>query len=249
MVKFVVAGVQRTGSTLICASLDSHPDVYCDGEAFKVKNWKLNKYPYVPDYGYLKYVDQSVWRKALHHVYRRRPVENYLDQFFASSETQATGFKLMYSHVKRFPTVVPYVKKHDFKVIHVERKNILKVWVSTVGARQRGFHSRENVERVKVHIPLHNLMKRLDWLSEQSGKWKDIFSHSNDYMHIDYESFIKDKNTYLNEICNFLDVEGQELGSDLKKLTSDDLSEVVENYDEVKEFLAHTPYQACLEPA
>ena len=247
MVKFVVAGVQRTGSTLICSSLDSHPNIYCDGEAFKVKNWKKSNYPYVPDYGYLNYVEQSMLRRVLHLCYRKKPVEEYLNDFFQKSAQKAVGFKLMYSHVKRFPTVVPYVKEHDFKIIHLERKNILKVWVSTLGARQRGFHSQEKVGRIKIFVPLHNLRKRLDWLNDQSGKWKDIFSKSNDYIHVEYESFVKDKPAQLGRLCDFLGVETQILESNLKKLTSDDLSQVIENYDEVKKLLIGTPYHYCLD--
>ena len=74
--------------------------------------------------------------------FRPSLTSRYLNEIYGGGNT--VGFKLMYSQVRRFPEIVPYLLKHRIAVIHLIRANILNSVLSGEVARDWGqFHFKE----------------------------------------------------------------------------------------------------------
>lgn len=241
MIKFCILGIQRTGTTLIRTTLNSHPRVRCAGEVFKIKSWRSSAYE--GELGYSIYINESLTRKIRHHIAKNSLAHDYLEFLYDIKGYEAIGFKLMQNQLKQFPLLVPYLKSNNIKVIHVIRENVLKTWVSRRAAVARGYHSRQTVGKLKIEIPTADLVKNLNRLSVDSQRWADIFAKTPNYISVRYEEFVNNRQHECMRLCGFLGIEVQDMGSSLVKMTSDNLSDVIVNYDEVRECLMGTPYE------
>ncbi|MEL7447995.1 MAG: sulfotransferase [Pseudomonadota bacterium] len=245
MKKFIVAGIQRTGTTYIRTCIDSHPATRCIGEAFKVKNARGKAYG--GDLGYATYLNESRMRWVRHYLGRTGMIHEYLDHVYALEGFEAVGFKLMYSHARRFPCIVPYMLENNVSVIHVERKNVLKTLVSVITARARGaHHSTKKVDVTQIELDAGNLVDRLARIQRDGQRWQEVFEGKVPYVKVTYEDFVADRDGQSAKVQEFLGLEPHTLKSDLRKLNPDDLSKIITNYDHVAEVLAGSPFEWCL---
>src|SRR5215212_5764909 len=95
--QFVIVGTQRTGTTLIRTSLDSHSDLICSGEVFKG-----GRRPYKELDGYWAYCRATPFNRVRHYVARKRNVREFLSRLLSREGAEAIGFKLMHSHARRY---------------------------------------------------------------------------------------------------------------------------------------------------
>lgn len=239
MTKFIIVAAQRTGSTMIRLSLDSHPSVRCFGEEFHRKR-KLEQC-------YRSYIKKSFRRKALHYLWSRQPVSEYLDWLYEQAAYDTIGFKLLYSQANLNPWVMGYVRRHRIRVVHIVRKNVLKKLVSKIAKRSDGVsHSMQEVaDRRPVHVPVRTLIFRLKRISKRDADWTRRLS-ALPYLKVSYEDFVSNPETP-KKILDFIGVDrDQPLHSPLKKLNPDRLEDIVANYEEVRERLIGGPFAYCL---
>lgn len=245
MVKFVVVGVQRTGTTLIRTAIDSHPDIYCAGEVFKVASLRVEQ-SYRGEDGYAQYKSKNRLNVLKHYLRRSALTREYLDHLYATGAHQAIGFKLMYNQSRQFPTIIPYLKSQQVKVIHVVRENTLKTLVSRLTARVRGkYHSTVQLGAIKISLPIATLVKRLQGIEYQSRQWGEVFGGDN-YVRVVYEEFVQNQSEESARIVDYIGVRKLAIESPLVKLNPDDLSDIVENYDQVVRVLKGTPFERYL---
>lgn len=245
MKKFIVAGIQRTGTTFIRTCIDSHPAVRCVGEAFKVKNARGKAYG--GEHGYASYLDESRMRWLRHYVARKGMISEYLDSLYALPGYEAVGFKLMYSHAKRFPCIVPYMLENNVSVVHVERKNVLKTLVSVITARARGaHHSTKKVGVTQIELDATNLVQRLARIQADGQRWTEVFEGKVPYIKVTYEDFVADRDAESAKVQAFLEVAPHPLESALRKLNPDDLSKIITNFDAVRAQLEGSEFEWCL---
>lgn len=248
MTKFIVVGVQRTGTTLIRTTLDNHSQVRCAGESFKAKRWRVR--PYMGDLSYQQYIEEQGYGVLFRRLCRSAITKEFLQHLYSQPNDGAIGFKFMADQSARFPAVVPYVKEHGIKVIHVVRENTLKTWVSILTAKARGgFHHEGTgaVEEVKVNVPIATLLKKLQSIYDSSQQWAEVFQPHADYTQIKYEEFVSSRASEMVRLCDFLNVQHEQAESELKKLNSDDLADLIENYDQVRAALKCTSFEWCTE--
>lgn len=247
MVRFVVVGTQRTGTTLIRTSLASHPRIRCEGEVFLTGSRKTKPYP--GELGFNAYLSQSFHRKLGHYLWRGRTVRQYLDNLYSLSGYDAIGFKVMYSQVRfwRYPMVIPFIKEHQVRVIHVVRDNALKTLVSRVTAAARSlYHSTNAVSTRKVTLSIGDLQYKLREICRESTFWETTFRDIVPYLRITYESFSGNRELEEQRMLAFLDMDYAPLSSSLVKINPDDMSQLIENYDKVCEHLKNTAYARYL---
>jgi len=187
-----------------------------------------------------------VVRKYLENFFRRS--KDYINEnnFFNSStnklvnEPKAIGFKLMAIHIRR----IPYLKKwivnnNDVKIIILKRKNLLEKYVSGVARYKRNIaHSTKQVEKVKVKLDLIDLKNYIEKITNEY-KMLDRFRKSNASITIYYEEFFSNLDMKINEIFKFLEIDEKLYCKKpkLKKLNTQPLEDIIENYDEVIEYL------------
>jgi len=250
MTKFVIAGLQRTGTTLIQTALDSHPAIRCLDELFLftygIPHIKRARGAGV-DQSYRQYIAKSWGNFTMDIFARRKGVYRYLEDLFAIPDYQAIGFKLMLAQLRRFPMVMDYIREHNFSVVHVIRSNLLKTHVSRVRTRVTGIaHSEHKVAQVSFRLETGNLVRDLQRIAAENDKWKSL-AEDLPYMMLTYESFVANREEYNNRLLEFLSIEDkQQLVSPHKKVTSNSLEDVIDNYDEVRDCLDGTKFEYCL---
>ena len=113
-------------------------------------------------------------------------VTEYLDHLYATEGFTSVGFKFMYNQAKRFPPKFPmvskYLIKNNVKIIHVIRRNLLKVLVSRETAKKTGiYRSKLKMAHTNIHLPAENLLNELSNLEHENKKWETLFTHSSYY--------------------------------------------------------------------
>lgn len=248
--KFVIVGIQRTGTTWIRTTLNNHPSILALGEVFL---YSRGRFPLRRTEGqgieqsYGDFVEQSARRKLMHFVNRRGIVQDYLEQLFAQQDFEAVGFKLMRTQAKQFPMIVPYALRKKVRVIHVVRDNVLKTHISRETARRRKLaHSTSHVSVQQIALPTKGLVSKLDQISSDNFEWECVFADS-PYMRLTYESFVAERDTELSRLYSFLSVEPDHgVSSNLVKINPQAIRDVLTNYADVCRSLEGTPYEWCL---
>ncbi|MGI8904953.1 MAG: sulfotransferase family protein [Candidatus Sumerlaeaceae bacterium] len=245
MVRFMVAGIRRTGTTLIRTTLNKHPDVRCIGEAFNFKGRFLATHG--NEFGYRKYLDARPLLRIQDMFARKSTVQRYLDELYATPGFAAIGFKLMLSQSHTFPMVMEYLRRHDARVIHVVRQNVLKTLISrTVKRKTKVSSSTKAIGKTSITLREDRLLRDLERLDAENEQWARECAGM-PYIRVSYEDFVFDKQGELRRLLEFLDINTvPELQSDLVKLTSDNLREVLSNYEAVERKLQGTRFEWCL---
>jgi LPS sulfotransferase NodH len=242
MIKFVVLSTQRSGSAFFVTSLSSHPRIHCYREIFLSTNPKPETYR--------TYRTSSLSRRIAHWFQRKQLINRYLADLYATGDgnTDALGFKLMYSQANQLPEVVTWIREHNVKVIHLIRLNTLKAVISHQIAKASKIHhsTRPIAQQVKVSLPPQKVKASLMYRTQQIDQYRQMFS-DNPYLEVTYEAFVSDPDEETRHILQFLDIEQfAPLTSPLVKINSDSLTELIDNYDEVARTLKGTAFENLL---
>jgi LPS sulfotransferase NodH len=241
MQKFIIISTQRSGSSLLVTTLASHPAVVCHREIFLEENFHPNSYS--------TFRVSSLRNRVAHLFYREKLVNQYLEKLLSEAgDVAAFGFKFMYSQDKPLPQVIEWAEREDVKVIHLIRANVLKKRLSRLVSRFRNLaHSTERVEVCRISIETTQLKEKLDSMSEQIDQFRSRLSHLQ-YIEVTYEELVANQAHEIKRLLEFLELEVvMGLSSNLVKVNSNDLSEVIKNYDEVAQVLTGTKYEQFLQ--
>lgn len=243
---FFIAGVRRSGTTLIRTTLDSHPTVRCIGEAFNFTGRFQS--PAGDKLSYQRYLHESRLRQAADLVNRRGMVERYLEGYFADPEHSALGLKLMIKHAQEFPSAFNYLRRNGAKAIHVVRRNVLKTLISRAVKKQTRIAHSRNAQSVKqITLEAGRLITDLDRIHQSNIQWVQLLKGF-PYMQVVYEDFAEDTEAELARMYDFLGVEHlPNVRSHLVKVNPNEISRILLNYDEVSSVLRGTRYEWCLE--
>ncbi|MGH7927071.1 MAG: sulfotransferase, partial [Candidatus Binatia bacterium] len=138
--------------------------------------------------------------------------------------------------------------ENQIRVVHLVRRNTLKMIVSREIARKRGIYlSTRSLKPVRVMLKTDRLASELRRLESMVDKHRKVFS-ANCCLEVEYERLIGDCDRETNRILGFLGVEpAGPLGSKLVKTSADSLLELVENYQHVCAALKESPYEGMLD--
>ena len=159
-------------------------------------------------------------------------------------EEKAVGFKLMYVQLAYFNSLSDIFLKERFHIVHLIRRNKLKMYLSGLAVRKRGIvHLTKNVPPVRVLVDTKRLLRYFNDISVQQNKLRSVFSR-NPYTEITYEDFFANYSTVSAKIADFLEVaDNGWQWPKFKKLNPDSVKDIVENYDEVVAVLKGTPFE------
>jgi len=221
--KFVIVCRSRTGSNMLIDLLNSNPQVRTHGEMFRT----------------LKGKSSSELYKAI----------------FPDKSAKTIGFKLFYYHpldADGSPVWNYLLNDGKIKVLHLQRKNLLKVHLSRLIAGKTGKwliksdsprHS--DLTEKKVSINLTEMFGDFLKTNEQIQMIDDQFSgHS--VLTIYYEDLIKKTNLEMRKVFSFLGTPQTITTTNLEKQNPEKLSELIVNYEEVEEALCNTEYSFML---
>ncbi len=230
-VNFLILTTQRSGSTLLRTSLDSHPEIRCFGEIFLRD--------YAGDRSFSVHSRHVEERNFLALISRSQRVYRFLDEFFSDGGDGAIGFKFMYNLASyrpyNFPMVMDYARKKQVRVIHLIRENTLNSCLSRQFAESTRIYHAENVlEQIGVRINIPQLLKHMKLVETRKAKWR-LKLNRFICLEVSYEEFVKKKDTVSSRILEFLDVNADvNLVSPLKRIRTASLADTVENYAELE---------------
>ena len=205
--------------------LNSHPDIYCDGEIFNEASNGIIKFPKL-------YLDsrQRITRIARKKVY---------------------GFKVKYTqlvlHQKFKKDFIKDLYDNGWKIIYLKRNNYLKATISTILAEKRGFYQQKgtkviNLEKVNINVEdLYEKTKGREKAAELEKNWLIGIN----YHFVDYEKDLLSSNSHqktLDEIFQFLNIPSVPIHTTYRKLSTGELSRDIKNFDEVMEYFKSTEY-------
>ncbi|MEI8335340.1 MAG: hypothetical protein WCG37_00545 [Actinomycetes bacterium] len=230
LIRFVILFPGRTGSTFLVSALDSHPDVEAKGE--------------VLDGLRPKGVDaQRAWVER----YLRGPVVG---------RSKAVGFKTKLRDVLDQEAFTEAVKRYDAQIIVLDRRNDVKHAVSRITARvlrdRTGRWNRyEGSEELGLlEIDAADFASRLEAVEEEKGVIRSFVDGlDRPYLHIDYEDLCADPPATFDKVFKYLGVRSLPVVGATLKNTSDDLREVIANFDELRGLYLGTPYEAMFDDA
>ena len=135
-VRFIILSAARTGSNLLASSLNSSPEIVCFREIFKVRE------KHVVDYNVAGYDRFNGEDLAL----RSDDFKAFLrERIFCSHpvDVHAVGFKMPYNHFWGYEGLLPWLADdEELRVVHLQRRNILRMLLSLRVAEQTGVYLR-----------------------------------------------------------------------------------------------------------
>jgi hypothetical protein len=275
MIRFVLLSTQRSGTTFLEHWLNSHPQVRCHSELFALnyphqdgfapycnKTWLsrqfLRFYKNNPQSRIAKtllarqiaqFMEGTYSNSAWPGPRQRLAIKKLAHQVKNIPKEKAAGFRLMYDHAESIPSIYQTLLKEKIHILHLIRKNKLKIILSSMiaGIRNR---SRSSVElsAIQVMVDTKSLLGALEKLCAEEKKWREAFSNHNPYLEITYEDFFKNHPETAAKIEGFFKVTpGRWIWPNLTKLNPDSVKNIAINYDEVVAVLQGTPFQEYLD--
>jgi LPS sulfotransferase NodH len=215
----------RTGSTFLVSALDAHPKVEAKGE--------------VLDGLRAEGVDaQRAWVDR----YLRGPVVG---------RSKVIGFKTKLRDVLDKEAFTAAVERYNTQIIVLDRRNDVKHAVSRITARVlRDRTGRWNRYEGSaglglIEIDPEDFASRLSAVEEEKGVIRSyVAGLDRPHLYIDYEDLCADPPATFEKVFKYLGVASLPVAGVTLKNTSDDLREVISNFDALRKLYAGTPYEA-----
>ena len=237
--KFLIVGVQRTGSSALAEMIDTHSDI--------AVGWE--------------------WTEHAPFLRKIRQMEANLDEDFGALRpaareqinssltptTQALGFRRLFgaSHLwllhpqysaklmyDRFAAHLAWLRAHpEVRLVHIVRSNHLSWVKSKFVTRAAGnFVGQAHPEDMRVTIPVREAVARVKsklWIDAKLAELKT----SNDYLAISYEDFSGSLPCLADNAARFLGGEPgkiQPATTSIRKQSTRPDSEYIQNYDQLE---------------
>jgi LPS sulfotransferase NodH len=243
--RFILLASGRTGSNFLADLLNSHPRARCFGEIFNPSSvdrirWKCVGYETTSELLQLRDDDPVALLERV--VFSNHP-----------SEAQACGFKLFYYHAQKPPwdAVWPFLREdRSLEVIHLRRRNELRKHVSEEVARATGrWHIANDADAhrdISLELDIERCLRAIDVFREQEQRALAALG-PHETLDLYYEDLIQDTVARMGEVLRFLGLDERPLRAGTKKQIRQPLSDLISNYGEVRDALAHTRWSRFLE--
>lgn len=237
---FIVVTRSRSGSNLLKNFLNSSRRVECFGEVFRHPDRLGWDRPGIlpKNFGLSSYLAD--------------PVE-FLQNYFLEQQppwVSAAGFKLFYYHAREphRQTLWDFLhQRTDIHIIHLRRRNLIKVIVSRELAMKTGVwidHSGDKGPLQSVKISPEYFEQQIKDTQNWEATTQEFFS-KHPVKEIIFEDLIKTPQAHLDDLSQFLNIDQGDLRpiSATKKQAKRPLSEMLSNFEEVKKHFIATPWE------
>ncbi len=249
---FIIYFLARSGSTYITMQIKNHPEVIAKAEVFGARM--------LP--GKLEQTDDNRIK-----FLRRFFIEHKKESDILPEKSH--GFKLQIEAVpKQLSQVGRYIKViNDYDICHffLYRRNKVKQLISSYRAKQVKAFTKSNngleqahmykenqdlkqVNFPKIHIEPRYFKKQLINLRKKENKLDQIKTKIDSTIDLFYEDMLENKKEFFEGICTNIGIDPLLLSSEdqVLKITEEDLSKVIENFEEVLKYLQGTEFEEQL---
>jgi hypothetical protein len=182
--------------------------------------------------------------------WRPRAVFAYLDRFYDGEET--TGFKLMYSQVRRYPETIAYFRLHGIRIVHLVRLNHLDVVISNVLKRKIGqahvLAGQAQPQDVRIRLETDKLVKQLAWLERKQVFARRLLRWSGlSHIEVAYENLVQDASEF-DRIWDFLSINAERSApqSQLVRIRTKSYADTIINFEEVRQVVTASRFAHLL---
>ncbi len=167
------------------------------------------------------------------------------------------GFKvkiaqLRYEHkYKDYDSLLMSLHEQGWKFIHLKRVNYLRHKLSNIISYQTNiYHLRNNDEEFnkKITVDCSQLLEGIKY-GEEVEKTEEENLKNIPHIKVIYEEDLLDNSKFQNtadRVFSFLGINSFPVESGLKRITKENLEDVIENYKEVENFFKNTGYEKYL---
>jgi hypothetical protein len=243
--KAVIITSQRSGSNFLRHCLNSHPMITCEGELLiggqiELPAFLLYRRNFAKIY---RYIRSRAWNSL-----------RILEKFYAREDAPIIAFKAMYNHLSSLK-VQEFFKQHtDIRIIHLRRDNLLKQYVSKVllGKKRSNPwqpHSKKPLPVVSTRISPELAASCMRRNAEQFESFERLFSKHKKVVLV-YEQMIEGSGLSgqaAADISQLLNISYSSFSCDFVKVNPNDLSLIVDNYDEVAAAFRGTEFERFLD--
>jgi len=211
--KFVIISTSRTGSTLLMALLNKHDNILCEGELFKQLEGHSCSH---------------IWNA----LFSKKP-----------KKIKHVGFKLFYFHPFCDDKQVWDFIKNDtnVKIIHLVRQNLLRILISQkIGLKTKLWTDNMlkpnniGLDDKKTHLEYDECVEFFETTTNYENKTRHMFKDHN-FIEVKYEHLSSNRVATLKDVFEFLNVPIQNVDVNNKKQNNEQLDELINNFDELKE--------------
>jgi LPS sulfotransferase NodH len=256
---FILLATQRSGSSWVQEMLNSHPDLKVYNELFLadaegISIWEPRDIEFANTY--LKTHMRRSWSLRDYWTIR------YVRHVFCQPDALGVGFKYMYDQVRHSRAVLPYTAAARIPVVHLIRRNLLNVVISSTLAGATGLYHRpidgrppipwapsDPVEE-RITLDPAEVVRQLTDLARRRDRYRRWLRLTRDpTCEIQYEELASDPSAF-GRILSFVGLPARDwsnLSSGLTRLRTAPQSAVVENFEEVRACLSGTAFESFVE--
>lgn len=214
-VPFIVLTRSRTGSNLLLSFLNSHPNIFCEGEIFAT-------------------LDGKDPIRRLRRAFGRQP-----------RHIRAKGFKVFYYHPLDADAADFWRElenRKEIRVIHLNRENILRTLLSRKIAGIKGSWTGTRFDAAEQDTK--TIAFTADELGsgfQQTRDWEQAATArfgSHPVLRLSYEELVRAPQECQASVCAFLDVTPGKARTNLSQQNPESLRQLIRNYDELKAHFA-----------
>lgn len=250
---------QRSGTSALGSIMNKHPNLFYPGEPFHIghankgtsffyfKGQMIQQDPssYLPDR------DPELLARFIGQINQRYNSTPFLDVKYNQTH--------FLNGVSYLPTQQPWIVRHaldsHFPVIHLTRKNQLKVFVSELRAKLTGiWHAKTDVkvENDAVVVDTTRLLHHIKTSDDVMNMFAGWMQNRANTFTIDYDDlFGADGHLSQMAVAGIQRISKlrnlENLTPEFVKTANNDLTKAIANYDEVSKALTNTPYAWMLD--
>jgi LPS sulfotransferase NodH len=236
--RFVVASYQRSGSTMLTSALNSHPDVICYSEIYNIGRpmFMVDGMP-----------ENSNWLKKIRDI---KPTDFLSRIIFRgySPAIKSVGFKFFPEHLRHNPysgVLNKLIDDKSISCIHLIRRNQLAMYLSLVKAQRTGAWSsnkKSNHSNELINLDPYECQKAFESIKHEQEYFIKCLENR-DVLTVYYEDIIESPDEKYNEVQSFIGLDIQSITPTIKKQIVKPLSQIIENYNELKEHFSDTEWK------
>lgn len=235
--KFVILSSGRSGSNLLASFMKSHPKIFQHGEIFG--EFQL-EYP-------------SVRRRI-----NRAGLGTYLDQRLSRMTTEeAAGVKILYGNLEPRYGEIRGIPGTDalmdhmladpaIRIVHLRREDKLAMLISMRLANELSQWVSGSYGDTTVILPVDWVREQFAWLEGWEARIASHFPEDR-LLDMSYEGLVADTSGEMARLVEFLELKAAPVSSRMSRQNKRSKAEVVENYAELCEAFAGTPYAPMFE--
>ncbi len=221
------------------SNVEGHMELFLDHKRFKPALAGYNDFP--------RYYE---WKSDNTSI-RPFSVWKYLSTLYSTNAV--VGFKLMYSHLRIYPEIIPYIYLKRIKIIHLIRDNYLDIIISEKIAELTGKShttSDNEINSDLIYLDPEKTLSRIKQLESNTRKIKNIIKklYGIKSIEVHYDDLNSNPEYVFDAVKYFLNLDKsiKLADSNLRKRQTRTKSEVIKNYDELSSHLSVSGYKHLL---